>query len=148
MPVHLHLTDLDTPAVVIDLDIMEANLARMAAFCRDHRLALRPHTKTHKVPELAHRQVRSGARGITVAKVGEAEVMAAAGLDDILIAYPVIGSQKVERLVRLARRASMNVALDSREAAEGISAGAKAAGVNIGILVEINTGFARCGLTI
>src|SRR5437667_6938484 len=130
MPVYR--TDLDTPAVVIDLDIMEANLARMAAYCREHRLALRPHTKTHKVPELAHRQIRSGAHGITVAKMGEAEVMAAAGLEDILIAYPVIGPQKVERLTRLARRANMTVALDSREAAEGISAGAKAAGVNVG----------------
>src|SRR5258706_10355899 len=100
----LHLTDLDTPAVVIDLDIMESNLARMAAYCRDHHLALRPHTKTHKVPELAHRQLRSGACGITVAKVGEAEVMAAAGIEDILIAYPVVGPLKVERLTRLARR--------------------------------------------
>jgi D-serine deaminase-like pyridoxal phosphate-dependent protein len=144
----LRLNDLDTPAVVIDLDIMEANLARMAAFCRDHHLNLRPHTKTHKVPELAHRQVRSGACGITVAKVGEAEVMAAAGLDNILIAYPVIGPQKVERLARLARRAAMTVALDSREAAEGISWGLAASGLTVGVLVEVNTGFGRCGVTI
>ncbi len=144
----LRIDDLDTPAVVIDLDIMEANLARMAAFCRDHHLALRPHTKTHKVPELAHRQIRSGACGITVAKVGEAEVMAAAGLDNILIAYPVIGTQKVERLARLARRARMTVALDSREAAEGISAGLAPSGTSVGVLVEINTGFGRCGVTI
>jgi D-serine deaminase-like pyridoxal phosphate-dependent protein len=144
----LRIGDLDTPAVLIDLDIMEANLARMAAFCRKHRLALRPHTKTHKVPELAHRQIRSGACGITVAKVGEAEVMAAAGLDNILIAYPVIGAQKVERLARLARRVSMTVALDSREAAEWISSGLTVSGASVGVLVEINTGFGRCGVTI
>ncbi len=111
----LHLTDLDTPAVVIDLDIMESNLARMAAYCRDHHLALRPHTKTHKVPELAHRQLRSGACGITVAKVGEAEVMAAAGIEDILIAYPVVGPLKVERLTRLARRARSTLARRRKE---------------------------------
>jgi len=144
----LRISDLDTPAVVIDLDIMEANLARMAAFCRDHRLALRPHTKTHKVPELARRQIRSGACGITVAKVGEAEVMAAAGLDNILIAYPVIGPQKVERLARLARCATMTVALDSREAAEGISAGLALGEASVGVLVEIDTGFGRCGMSI
>ena len=69
----MKIADLDTPAVLIDLDIMESNLARMAGYCRDHHLALRPHTKTHKVPELAHRQVRLGACGITVAKVGEAD---------------------------------------------------------------------------
>jgi D-serine deaminase-like pyridoxal phosphate-dependent protein len=140
--------DLDTPAVVVDLDVMEANLARMAAFCRDHRLRLRPHTKTHKIPELAHAQVRSGACGITVAKVGEAEVMAAAGLDNILIAYPVVGAQKVERLARLALRRAMTVALDSREAAEGISEGLTARGASVDVLVEINTGFGRCGVTI
>ncbi len=142
------IADLDTPAVIIDLDIMEANLARMAAYCRDHHLSLRPHTKTHKVPELAHRQIASGASGITCAKVGEAEVMAANGLNDILIAYPVIGEQKTSRLANLAKEAKMTVALDSPEAADGISQAAARAGVNIGILVEINTGYGRCGVTI
>lgn len=142
------LQDLDTPSVIIDLDVMERNLARMAAYTREHDLALRPHTKTHKVPALALKQVESGACGITVAKVGEAEVMAAGGLRDILIAYPVVGAQKVARLAALAKTVNITVALDSREAAEGISAGVVAAGVTIGVLVEINTGFGRCGVTI
>src|SRR2546426_8174553 len=115
----MRISDLDPPAVLIDLDVMERNLERMAAFTRDHHLALRPHTKTHKVPELAHRQVRLGACGITVAKVGEAEVMAAAGLTDILVAYPVVGALKTERLVRVARRARVTVGVDSMEAAQG-----------------------------
>lgn len=144
----MHVSELDTPAVLIDLDIVERNLARMAAYCRRHNLALRPHTKTHKIPELAHRQVRSGACGITVAKVGEAEVMAAAGLADILVAYPVVGPQKTERLMRVARRATVTVALDSLEAAEDLSDAARGNGATIGVLLEINTGFGRCGVPI
>lgn len=140
--------DLDTPAVLIDLTIMERNLARMADYCRDHHLALRPHTKTHKVPELAHRQIRLGACGITVAKVGEAEVMGAAGIEDILIAYPVVGALKTERLTRVARRARVTVGVDSFEAAHGISQAAVAGGVTIGLLLEINTGYNRCGVPI
>src|SRR2546423_407486 len=107
----LRLEDLDTPSVIIDLDVMEANLRRMSEYCRTAGLALRPHTKTHKVPELAHRQLQSGACGITVAKVGEAEVMAAAGIPDILIAYPTVGARKVERLCELAKIASITVAV-------------------------------------
>jgi D-serine deaminase-like pyridoxal phosphate-dependent protein len=144
----LTLADLDTPSVIVDLDIMEANLARMAAYCREHGLALRPHTKTHKVPALAKRQLDSGACGITVAKVGEAEVMAAAGIGDILIAYPVVGAKKVERLLEVARKAKVTVALDSREAAAGISEGVVRTDVEVGVLVEINTGFGRCGVSI
>jgi D-serine deaminase-like pyridoxal phosphate-dependent protein len=142
------IQDLDTPSVTIDLDIMEANLARMAAYCRASGLALRPHTKTHKVPALAAKQIAHGACGVTVAKVGEAEVMAAGGIKDILIAYPVVGAQKVERLATLAMSVTMTVALDSREAAAGISEGVARAGVSIGVLVEINTGFGRCGVPI
>lgn len=144
----MKISDLDTPSVLIDLDVMERNLARMATYCRDHHLALRPHTKTHKVPELAHRQVRLGACGVTVAKVGEAEVMAAAGLTDILVAYPVVGPIKTERLVRVARRARVTVGVDSLEAAQGISQAAAAGGVSIGLLLEINTGYNRCGVDI
>src|SRR5215216_6883175 len=93
---------LDTPAVVVDLDIMDRNLSRMGDYCREHQLLLRPHTKTHKIPELAKRQIASGAKGITVAKIGEAEVMLAAGVTDILIAYPIVGPQKTARLAQLA----------------------------------------------
>ena len=82
------VAELETPAVVVDLDVMEQNLSRMADYCREHRLLLRPHTKSHKIPELAKRQIASGATGITVAKLGEAEVMLDACITDILIAYP------------------------------------------------------------
>ena len=142
----MHISELETPAVVIDLDVMDQNLARMAAYCREHKLLLRPHTKSHKIPELAQRQIASGAAGITVAKLGEAEVMLNAGIDDMLIAYPIVGEEKTTRLARIAEQANISVALDSEEAARGISAAAARQGRTIGVLVEMDVGFRRCGL--
>lgn len=142
----MKIHDLDTPALLIDVEKMERNIVRMAEYCRGHNLKLRPHTKTHKLPELARMQVNYGARGITVAKPGEAEVMAEGNLNDILVAYPVVGREKSSRLAALARTRAITVSLDSAEAAESLSASASAAGSRIGILVEIDTGFHRCGL--
>ena len=133
--------------MVVDLDVMERNLSRMADYSRTHNLLLRPHTKSHKIPELAKRQLASGATGITVAKIGEAEVMLAAGIDDILIAYPIVGADKTARLAQMAERAKLSVALDSEEAAREISAAATKQGTTIGILVEMDVGFRRCGLS-
>ena len=98
------IPDLDTPAVIVDLDVMERNISRMGDYCREHQLLLRPHTKTHKIPELAKRQIAGGATGITVAKISEAEVMLDAGINDILIAYPIVGPTKTARLARLAEK--------------------------------------------
>jgi D-serine deaminase-like pyridoxal phosphate-dependent protein len=142
----MHISELETPAVVVDLDVMDQNLARMAAYCREHELRLRPHTKSHKIPELAQRQIASGALGITVAKLGEAEVMLKAGITDILIAYPIVGDEKTTRLARIAEQSKISVALDSQEAARGISAAATRQGSTIGVLVEMDVGFRRCGL--
>ena len=89
----------DTPALLVDLDILDANIARIAATCRKHGIAWRPHTKGIKVPALAHRLLGAGAIGITCAKLGEAEVMAEAGIADILIANQIVGAQKIARLV-------------------------------------------------
>lgn len=142
--------ELDTPAVIVDLDAMERNLLRMADYCREHDLRLRPHTKTHKIPELAHRQVESGATGITVAKLDEAQVMIDAGLTDLLIAYPIVGPLKTHRLADLAQRATITVSLDSQDAARGISATLAERGdnnsANVNILVELDAGFGRCGV--
>src|ERR1051325_2326970 len=140
------ISDLDTPALIVDLDVMDRNLARVADYCRQHQLLLRPHTKTHKIPELAQRQIASGATGITVAKLGEAEVMLNAGIDDILIAYPIVGDEKTTRLARFAEQANIGIALDSEEAARGISAAATRQGSTIGVLIEMDVGFRRCGL--
>ena len=143
----MHISELETPAVVVDLDVMDRNLSRMADYCRDHQLLLRPHTKTHKIPELAKRQIANGATGITVAKIGEAEVMLEAGINDILIAYPIVGSEKTKRLARIAERARITVSLDSEEAAGAISEAASRQGSTVGILIELNVGFDRCGLS-
>lgn len=118
----------------------------MASYCREHKLALRPHTKTHKMPEIARMQVRYGAPGITVAKLGEAEVMADAGMDDITIVYPLWGDSKWKRLTELAKHIKIAVTMDSLAVAEGISKTAQAAGVEVGIRLEFDTGLRRCGL--
>ncbi len=139
--------ELPTPALTVDLDVLERNLDRMAAYCREHGLALRPHTKTHKTPEVARMQVDRGASGLTVAKVGEAEVMVAAGLDKILVAYPVWGSEKLERLARLAHDREVLVSIDSEATAQALSHAAHALDATFGILVEFDAGLHRCGLS-
>jgi D-serine deaminase-like pyridoxal phosphate-dependent protein len=138
--------DIDTPAIVIDLDVMERNLTRVSDYARQHSLRLRPHTKTHKIPALARRQLQLGAAGITVAKVSEAEVMLASGTPDLLLAYPIIGSKKLERLTELAKKTTVTVALDSFAAAEELSKAAEAAHVEIRVLAEADVGLGRVGV--
>jgi len=141
----VNLFDLDTPALVVDLNKVEANVAEMAHTAREAGVRLRPHTKTHKIPELARLQVAAGASGITCAKVGEAEVMVDAGIDDILVAYPIIGSSKVDRLAALRERARIVVSLDSLEVAQGLSRlGVHGVGP-LEVYVEVDTGHHRMG---
>ncbi|MEP7059239.1 MAG: alanine racemase [Actinomycetota bacterium] len=138
--------DLDTPALVFDLDIVERNIADMAEVARSNGVRLRPHTKTHKSPFIARMQVAAGAHGITVAKLGEAEVMVDAGFDDVLIAYPLVGRAKLRRLRALMERAAISVSLDAVEVAEGIGAVGTDVGRPIPVLVEVDTGHHRMGL--
>jgi D-serine deaminase-like pyridoxal phosphate-dependent protein len=138
--------ELETPVPVIDLDRVEHNLAKMQAYCDEHGLLLRPHIKTHKMPAFARRQVELGACGITCQKLGEAEVMVDAGLDDILISYPMIGPAKALRLAALARRAKMSVAVDNPLALETAVQAAAAASSEIGVLVEFDSGNRRTGV--
>lgn len=140
------IDDLDTPALLIDLDVVERNLRRMQEYCDAHDLALRPHIKTHKIPALAHRQIEAGACGITCQKLGEAEVMAAAGLDDVLITYNILGPAKLERLGRLARQITVAVTADAPEVVQGLATMARGAGVRLAVLVECDTGFGRAGV--
>src|SRR5258706_5711263 len=104
---------LDTPALLVDLDVMEANIARIIATCRECGVAWRPHSKAHKTPEIAKMQIKAGAIGVTCAKLGEAEVMAAAGIRDILIANQIVGAIKIGRLVELTDRVDPIVCVDS-----------------------------------
>ena len=145
MPDPRTIHDLDTPAAVVDVDRMHANLRRAAEYCRAHGLAWRPHAKTHKTPALAAEQVRAGAVGVTVATPREAEVMAAA-VDDLLLAYPPIGHAKLDRLMALPERTRLTVALDSAPALQGLADAARAAGRTVGVLVEVDAGMHRVGV--
>ena len=142
----MELGSLDTPVATVDLDAVERNIARMQAYCDEHGLAFRPHIKTHKLPAVAHMQVRAGAVGITCQKLGEAEVMRAAGLCDILISFPLLGAAKADRLAALASEATVSVAGDSEGVARGLSAALARAGAEVGFLVECDTGFGRTGV--
>ena len=138
--------ELDTPALLVDLDRVERNIAEMAAFFRGHGVGWRPHTKGQKVPEIAHMEIEAGALGITCAKLGEAEVMAEAGIGDILIANQVVGTQKAERLAALLERADVVVAVDSIENGEELSAAAHARGKRLRVIVEVDNGMQRAGV--
>jgi D-serine deaminase-like pyridoxal phosphate-dependent protein len=138
------INELDTPALVIDLDRMERNIVGMAAIARAAGVRLRPHAKTHKSPEIARMQVDAGASGITLAKLGEAEVMADEGLDDLLVAYPIVGPAKLERLRALREGARVRVSLDSAEVARGIGSIASQA-APVEVLIEVDTGHHRMG---
>ncbi|MCB0086175.1 MAG: alanine racemase [Caldilineaceae bacterium] len=142
----MQLHDLDTPAVVCDLDKMERNIREMVASCRQVGIPLRSHTKSNKIPEIARMQLAGGSIGICEQKVGEAEVMVAGGITDILIPYNIVGPTKVERLLRLARRADITVAVDSLLTAQGIADGARRYGGAVNVLIEVDTGSKRCGV--
>ena len=142
----MRLADLETPVLTADLDAIERNVARMQAYCDEHGVALRPHVKTHKLPQLARLQLEAGAVGITCQKLGEAEVMAAAGIEDILLAFPLVGEAKAERLAALAGRVKMTVVGDSAVVAEGLAAVVARHGLEVDFLVECDTGLGRTGV--
>lgn len=139
------LDDLETPAALVDVDRMQANLRRAAEYCRAHGLAWRPHAKTHKTPELAAEQARMGAVGVTVATPREAEVMAAVA-DDVLLAYPPFGASKLARLMALPGTVRLTVGLDSGEATGELACAARDAGRTVGVLVEVDAGMGRVGV--
>lgn len=142
----MHKEEIDTPALLIDLELMEENIAKMAGFFKGIKADLRPHIKTHKTPILAHKQLEAGAIGITCAKLGEAEVVALAGIQEILIANQVVGAHKVQRLVRLARHVNIIVTVDDLRNVMQLSEAATAEDVDLGVLVEVDVGMKRCGV--
>jgi len=138
--------DLDTPALCLDIEVVEANIRRMADAVRDGPVRLRPHAKTHKSPMLAQMQLAAGAIGITCAKLGEAEVLAAAGIRDILIANQIVGAGKIARLANLAAHTEIMVAVDDAANVADLDAAAQAKGVRLRALVELDIGMGRCGV--
>ena len=140
------ILELPTPFPVVDLDAVDRNILRMQSYCDANGLALRPHVKTHKLPRIARLQLDAGGRGITCQKLGEAELMADHGFDDILITFPLLGTGKAERLADLAARAHVAVAADSDVVARTLSRALEARDSSIGFLVEYDTGYARTGV--
>jgi D-serine deaminase-like pyridoxal phosphate-dependent protein len=137
---------IETPAVLIDLDVVERNIARCQKRCDELGLAVRPHIKTHKLPLLAHAQLAAGAVGVTAQKIGEAEVMAAAGITDIFISYNIVGAKKLDRLRQLANATQLTVTADSRDVVSGLAAAFVGAPRPLNVLVECDTGMHRCGV--
>jgi 3-hydroxy-D-aspartate aldolase len=140
------LAEVDTPALLIDLDAFECNLQRMGDFVKGSGVRLRPHSKTHKSPDIAARQMALGAVGVCCQKVSEAEIMVAGGIGDVLISNEVAGARKLERLAALARRARIGVCVDDAGNVAEIEAAAAKAGTTIDVMVEIDVGGRRCGV--
>ena len=138
--------DIDTPALVVDLDAFERNLDLMANAVRGGGVALRPHAKSHKCPAVAFAQLERGAVGICCQKVGEAEAFVAAGIRDVLVTNEIVGEKKLARLAALAQKAKIGVLADDAASVRHIGAAARAAGAPIDVLVEIDVGAHRCGV--
>jgi D-serine deaminase-like pyridoxal phosphate-dependent protein len=137
--------DVDTPALLLDLDVVQRNIAAMADFFRNRPQKLRPHFKTPKTPEIARRQLAAGAIGITAAKLGEAEVLARAGLGPILIANQIVGRQKIDRLLALPEAVEVIVAVESEFNIRQLEEGYERSGRAPQAIVEVDTGMHRCG---
>lgn len=146
--VGLPLSEIDTPALWIDLDIMDRNIAHVAGELAAHGVSWRPHAKGHKCPAVAHRQIAAGAIGVTVAKLGEAEVMAASGIRSILIANQIVGPIKSRRLAALIASSGAEVicAVDSLQNVHELDAAAHERGVRIPVVIEVNSGMNRAGV--
>jgi D-serine deaminase-like pyridoxal phosphate-dependent protein len=145
LPVPVGDHRIDTPAMLIDLDIAEANIAKMAQFARRAGLVLRPHVKSHKSVAMARRQLAAGAGGLCAATVSEAAVLASAGITDVTLAYPVVGERKLERLADVCSAADVTVVADSADVADGYDRIARRIGRSIRILIEVDTGMRRVG---
>lgn len=142
----MNIESLSTPCVLIDIDRVKTNIRRAQDYADKSGFRLRPHIKTHKIPAFADMQVEAGACGITCQKLGEAEVMADAGLDDILISYNILGFDKLTRLAALAKRIRLTVAADSLFTVNGYNQIASMTGVTFDVLIECDTGGGRCGV--
>jgi len=140
------LDDVDTPALIVELDALERNVAAMAAAVEDRGVRLRPHAKSHKSPDIARRQLAAGAVGICCQKVGEAEAFVAAGVTDVLITNEIVGAAKLARLALLSRNARLGVLVDDRVNVGSLAAAMRAAGASIDVLVEVDVGAHRCGV--
>ena len=147
IPTGANYLDLDTPSLLLDLDVLENNIAKMAEFISDVPCSLRAHSKSHKCPTIAHMQIAAGAIGICCQKLGEAEIMAHHGIKDILITNQIVGRTKISRLINLLAIADdLKVAVDSHKNVEELASASEASGDHLGVFIEIDVGMGRCGV--
>ncbi len=144
--VGIPLDEVDTPALILDLDALERNIARMAEAVKGSAVRLRPHAKSHKCARIARLQIAAGAIGICCQKVSEAEALVAGGVADVLVTNEIVGKQKIARLVRLAREAKVAVLADDAGNVGDLDSAARAEGMRLDVLVELNVGADRCGV--
>jgi len=142
----MRLADIDTPALLLDLDAFERNLDRLDATLRGVPVRVRPHSKSHKCPEIALRQLARGAVGVCCQKVSEAEAMVEGGVPDVLVSNEVVGAPKIARLAALAKRARVAVLVDDAGNAAELDEAARRAGIALEVLIEVNVGANRCGI--
>ena len=142
----MKIEELDTPVLLVDAAAFERNIARMSARVAETGIAYRPHAKAHKSPNVAQLQIDAGAVGVCCAKLGEAEVLAEAGVPDILITTGVIGRSKVMRLINIAQKSNVAVVADDVDNIADLAAGAQTAGLKLDVLVEVDVGQGRCGV--
>lgn len=142
----LNKDEIDTPALLIDLNLMEKNISTMSNFLRDKKAKLRAHTKVHRTPILAHRQIEAGAKGICCQKVAEAEIMVASGIKDVIVTNEIITLTKINRLVALCNYANISVPIDDVDNAKILSKIAQRNGVTLNVLLDIHLGSNRCGV--
>src|ERR1700688_2848186 len=142
----MSLDEVDTPALIVDLDAFEGNLRRLADRVRASGVRLRPHAKTHKCPVIALKQIELGAVGVCVQKVSEAEAMVYGGVRDVLVTNEVVGRQKLRHLMALAHSARIGVCVDDPSQVAALELAAGEAGVRMPVYVEINMGGNRCGV--
>jgi D-serine deaminase-like pyridoxal phosphate-dependent protein len=141
------ISELDTPSLLLDINKLERNIKETATFAHDNQIQLRPHIKTHKSVQIAKLQLASGAVGITTAKIGEAEVMAAAGIKDILIAFPISSEQKIARLIPLLEKGvQLKVAVDQLEQLRFLQKGIEGSPFILEVWIKVNSGLNRCGV--
>ena len=138
--------EIDTPALLLNLDLFEANILQMAHYFTGVKANLRPHVKTHKTPIIAKKQIEAGAKGITAAKLGEAEVMANHQIRNILIANQIVGEQKIKRLIKLAKRSNVITAVTDLENVQNLSLAAQKEGIKLKVIIEVEVGMKRCGV--
>jgi D-serine deaminase-like pyridoxal phosphate-dependent protein len=142
----MQIEDLDTPALIVDLDRMERNMKRMAKFAKDYDVALRPHAKTHKAPEIAKLQIKEGSNGVALQKTGEVEVFVANGITDIFLTNEVVSEMKLEKLAGLAEKAHLGIAVDDVGVAKTMGRIFRQAGTEIDVYVDVDVGMHRCGV--